>query len=98
VLFSKSRTPAYLEEYKYQLRSNEWKLPWDDALHVLFNAPDDQPDYAARSIACALDLDAFGQAFRDPGYGKGMGGDHTRGRGKHLCDLGRRRQSSRHDH
>jgi acyl-[acyl-carrier-protein] desaturase len=35
VLFSRSRTPAYLEEYKYQLRSNEWKLPWDDPLHVL---------------------------------------------------------------
>jgi acyl-[acyl-carrier-protein] desaturase len=35
VLFSKSRTPAYLEDYKYQLRTNEWKLPWDDALHVL---------------------------------------------------------------
>jgi acyl-[acyl-carrier-protein] desaturase len=35
VLFSRSRTPAYLEEYKIALRTNEWKLPWDDALHVL---------------------------------------------------------------
>jgi acyl-[acyl-carrier-protein] desaturase len=35
VLFSKSRTPEYLREYKIALRTNEWKIPWDDALHVL---------------------------------------------------------------
>jgi adenylate cyclase len=36
-----------------------------DALHILFGAPADQPDHAARAIACALDLDAFAQTFRE---------------------------------
>ena len=35
-----------------------------DALHVLFGAPTDQPDRAARAIRCALDLDAFSETFR----------------------------------
>ena len=30
-----------------------------DALHVMFNAPSDQPDHAERAIRCALALDAF---------------------------------------
>jgi class 3 adenylate cyclase len=36
-----------------------------DAIQVLFNAPGDQPDYARRAIACAHDLDAWAQAFRE---------------------------------
>lgn len=36
-----------------------------DALHILFNAPGDQPDYATRAIACARDLDAWAQDFRE---------------------------------
>jgi adenylate cyclase len=36
-----------------------------DALHVLFGAPGDQPDHAARAVACALSLDAFSQSFRE---------------------------------
>jgi adenylate cyclase len=36
-----------------------------DALHVLFGAPGEQPDHAARAVACALALDAFSQAFRE---------------------------------
>ena len=30
-----------------------------DALHVMFNAPSDQPDHAARAVSCALELDDF---------------------------------------
>jgi adenylate cyclase len=35
-----------------------------DAMHVLFGAPADQPDHAARAVACALELDIHAQAFR----------------------------------
>ena len=34
-----------------------------DAVHVMFNAPLDQPDHAARAVHCGLAIDAFGQAF-----------------------------------
>jgi len=36
-----------------------------DALHVLFGAPSEQPDHAARAVACALSLDEFAQGFRE---------------------------------
>ncbi len=35
-----------------------------DALHVLFGAPAEQPDHAARALACALDMDAFAEGLR----------------------------------
>jgi adenylate cyclase len=35
-----------------------------DALHVLFGAPADQPDHAARAVACAMKLDAFSEKLR----------------------------------
>jgi len=35
-----------------------------DALHVLFGAPGDQPDFAARAVACALALDLHAERFR----------------------------------
>jgi class 3 adenylate cyclase/CHASE2 domain-containing sensor protein len=35
-----------------------------DALHVMFNAPLDQPDHRQRAVACALALDAFCEGFR----------------------------------
>ena len=36
-----------------------------DALHVLFGAPADQSDHAARAVACALALDDYAQTFRE---------------------------------
>jgi class 3 adenylate cyclase len=35
-----------------------------DAIQILFNAPEDQPDYATRAVACAHQLDGWAQAFR----------------------------------
>ena len=43
-----------------------------DALHILFNAPGDQPDYATRAIACARDLDAWAQDFRECWKSRGI--------------------------
>ena len=34
-----------------------------DAIHVIFNAPLDQPDHAQRAVACGLAIDAFGKEF-----------------------------------
>jgi adenylate cyclase len=34
-----------------------------DALHVLFGAPAEQPDHAARAVACALELDVRSQTL-----------------------------------
>ena len=36
-----------------------------DAMHVLFGAPGEQPDHAARAVACGLALDEFAQGFRE---------------------------------
>ncbi len=36
-----------------------------DAIHVMFNAPLDQPDHAPRAVDCALALDAFGQSYKE---------------------------------
>ena len=35
-----------------------------DAVHVMFNAPLDQPDHAARGVAAALAIDVFAEAFK----------------------------------
>jgi adenylate cyclase len=43
-----------------------------DALHVLFGAPAEQPDHAARAVACGLDLDDFSQSFRQAWRDKGV--------------------------
>ena len=36
LLFSRFRTPAWIENYKHMLRSKEWELPWDNPLHMIF--------------------------------------------------------------
>jgi adenylate cyclase len=43
-----------------------------DALHVLFGAPGEQADHAARAVACALALDEFAQPFRERWNEKGV--------------------------
>lgn len=43
-----------------------------DALHVLFGAPGNQLDHAARALACALELDSFAQNFRERWLNKGV--------------------------
>src|SRR6476661_2542382 len=35
-----------------------------DGIHILFNAPGDQPDYATRAVACAHELDAWAEQFK----------------------------------
>jgi adenylate cyclase len=43
-----------------------------DAVHVLFGAPGEQPDHAARAVACALALDDYAQSFRERWRQKGI--------------------------
>src|SRR5262245_30420830 len=43
-----------------------------DALHVLFGAPGEQPDHAARAVACAVALDEYSEAFRQRCHKKGI--------------------------
>src|ERR1700749_3046052 len=49
-----------------------------DAIHVLFNAPGDQSDYASRAIACAHDLDGWAQEFKRRCKEKGINFGATR--------------------
>ena len=49
-----------------------------DAIEVLFNAPGDQPDYATRAVACAHELDAWAQGFRERWKLKGVNFGCTR--------------------
>jgi adenylate cyclase len=43
-----------------------------DALHVLFGAPGEQLDHAARAVACALALDEYAESFRARCQEKGV--------------------------
>jgi adenylate cyclase len=43
-----------------------------DAIHVLFGAPGEQPDHAARAVACALALDEYAELFRARWRQKGI--------------------------
>lgn len=36
LIFSRFRTPQWIEAYKDVLRSKEWQLPWDNPLHMIF--------------------------------------------------------------
>ena len=49
-----------------------------DALHILFGAPGNQPDYASRAIDCLLDLDAYAQSFREGRQNEGIAFGATR--------------------
>jgi class 3 adenylate cyclase len=49
-----------------------------DAIQILFNAPGDQPDYATRAVACAHDLDAWAQGFRERWKSQGVSFGATR--------------------
>jgi adenylate cyclase len=49
-----------------------------DGIHILFNAPGDQPDYATRAVACAHDLDAWAFEFRERWKAKGISFGATR--------------------
>ena len=35
-----------------------------DALHIIFGAPEEQPDHAGRAVRCALELDTAAERFR----------------------------------
>ncbi len=49
-----------------------------DAMHVLFGAPAEQPDHASRAVACAIELDASAQSFRERWREQGVAVDVTR--------------------
>src|SRR6202162_5863658 len=49
-----------------------------DAIQILFNAPGAQPDYAARAIACAHNLDVWAEAFRERWKSKSVSFGATR--------------------
>ena len=47
-------------------------------IQILFNAPGDQPDYATRAVACAHDLDAWAEQFRERWKAQGVNFGATR--------------------
>ena len=49
-----------------------------DAIHAMFNAPLDQADHAARAVACALALDAYGRRFQAAARAEGFDFGETR--------------------
>jgi len=49
-----------------------------DALHVMFNAPSDQPDHAERAVRCALELDQFCRGYETSQAEQGITVGETR--------------------
>src|SRR2546430_1073748 len=49
-----------------------------DGIHILFNAPGDQPDYATRAVACAHELDAWAEEFKQRWRAAGVNFGATR--------------------
>jgi adenylate cyclase len=49
-----------------------------DAVHVMFNAPLDQPDHAERGVRCALAIDAFAEAYSQSLQARGLAFGATR--------------------
>jgi class 3 adenylate cyclase len=49
-----------------------------DGIHILFNAPGDQPDFATRAVACAHDMDAWAEEFKQRWRAKGINFGATR--------------------
>jgi adenylate cyclase len=49
-----------------------------DALHVMFNAPSDQPDHAQRAVTCAIELDDFCHRFSETKRASGTDFGETR--------------------
>ena len=43
-----------------------------DAVHAIFGAPKEQSDHAARGVACAMEIDAFAEAFRERKNAEGL--------------------------
>jgi len=49
-----------------------------DAVHAIFGAPKTQPDHALRGVACAMEMDAFSEAFRKKKNAEGIAVGVTR--------------------
>ena len=70
-----------------------------DSLHVLFNAPVDQPDHPERAVRCALELDRSCQALVTRQRAKGLALGLTRiGINTGLCVVGNFGGSERFDY